>query len=122
MAHRWSFWMSPIEHRSIRLLDDLYRGLLTAPGRVLISASIALGLTQRETAFSGVLWLGFCTSALIVGFLLGFPFRPRVLMKRHMPPAPQTGDILTYRVTVQNVGKRAIRSLVIEERNLPADL
>jgi uncharacterized protein (DUF58 family) len=114
--------MSPMEHRSIRFLDDLYRGLFTAPGRVLLSATVALGLMQRETAVNGVLWLGFCTGALIVGLVVGFPFKPKLKLKRHLPPAPATGDLLSYRVTVQNVGKRVARSLIVEERNLPADL
>ena len=123
MTHRWSFWMSPIEHRGIRFLDDLYRGWLTPFGQVFVWAAVATGLLQRGNVSELlVISFGFCAGALATAFILGLPFRPNVQLARHLPSSPSMGETLRYSVTVRNVGRRTARQIVVQERNLPADL
>lgn len=119
---RYWFWRPAIEHRSIRRLDDQYRGWLTPAGRVMLWATLAMGLLHRETTFEADIGLGFAGSALLTAVAIGFLFRPRVRMRRFMPPAPAEGELLTYRVTVENVGQRVARRILVEERDLPSDL
>ena len=51
---RWSFWMPPLEHRPILILDDLYRGLLTPWGRVLLWGAVVTG-TMLLSGFNRLL-------------------------------------------------------------------
>ncbi len=127
---RWSFWMTPLEHRSIRWLDDQYKGLLTPMGHALLWTTLAADLIQLGGPMPFIerpiplliIALGFCTGALIVSFVLGMPFRPRVDLKRHLPPPPTEGDTIQYTVTVTNRGRFTARQLVVQERGLPAEL
>jgi uncharacterized protein (DUF58 family) len=124
MAHRWSFWMPPMEHRSLRLLDDVSRGWLTQSGRVLAWATLALAMLHRPTTFLVIIGFGFTTGSLVTAFLTGAFFWPRKKLRltRHLSPAPSAGEIVSYRVTVQNISRRRVRRIVVEERDLPADL
>jgi len=120
---RWSFFMSPLEHRFIRVLDDWYRTLLTPMGRALLwgtlaSAMLLVGGLHRPL----LLCFGFCSGALGCGVVVGFFFRPRVRLTRVLPPPPSAGDTLRYTVVVENVGRRTLRNLVVEERGLPPEL
>lgn len=120
---RWSFWKSPLEHRSIRWLDDQYRGLLTPSGRVLLWSSAGAATMLLGGLVGPLVWtFGFCVAALVAAMLAGLPFRPRLRLTRHLPPPASTGDELRYRVTVENVGRFNARHVAVEERDLPADL
>ena len=75
---RWHFFMTPLEHVSIRALDDRYRSWLTPMGRMVLWAGLAAviltlgGLRPGLLATLGTLaWLG------VAGTVLGFFFRPR---------------------------------------------
>lgn len=125
MTHRrrWSFWMPPLEHPPILALDDLYRGRLTAGGRVLLWGTLATGLAllaARSTPM--VLGFGFCMSALLLSVVIGSFYRPRLRMTRRIAAFPTAGSEFNYRVDVENVGKRVARYVVVEERGLPAEL
>ncbi|MEW5850529.1 MAG: DUF58 domain-containing protein [Myxococcota bacterium] len=123
MARRWSFFMSPLEHRSIRELEDSYRGQLTVGGRVLLWGSVAAGILLLGGLQPPLmLAFAFCASALVCAFLVGAPFRPRVNLQRHLPPPASAGDVLTYQVTVRNDGRRPLRHVVVEERKLPPEI
>jgi uncharacterized repeat protein (TIGR01451 family) len=131
MARRWSFWMTPLEHRSIRWLDDQYRGLLTPMGQVLLWTIVSATMLQiadgSTLKYGGkapllVMTIAFASGSFIAGILLGIPFRPRVSLRRVMPPPPTAGDTLTYRVVVENTGRRPARNIVIQERGLPAEV
>jgi uncharacterized protein (DUF58 family) len=64
----------------------------------------------------------FCLAALACAVILGVFFRPRVSLRRKLPPPPSAGDKLEYRVVVRNEGRRTARQLIVEERGLPADV
>lgn len=123
MARRWSFLMPPMQSRSLRLLDDVYRGRLTEGGRVMVWGLFTCGLMISGGLMVPLLvCFGFCAAALILGVVLGAPFRPNVRMQRHITAFPSAGDLFTYRVSVENTGRRTIRNLFVEERRLPAEL
>ena len=120
---RWSFWMTPLEHRSLLALDDLYRALFAPMGRVLLwtaaaSGVLLLGGLHRPL----VLCFSFCVGALLCGFLAGIAFRPRVELTRRLPPPPCAGEEFHYPVLVRNTGRHTAFALVIEERGLPAEV
>ena len=120
---RWSFWMPPLEHPPILALDDLYRGRLTAGGRVLLWGALATGLAllaARSTPM--VLGFGFCTSALLLSAIIGSLFRPKLSMTRRIAAYPTAGAEFSYRVDVENVGKRTAHHVAVEERGLPPEL
>jgi uncharacterized protein (DUF58 family) len=115
--------MPPLEHAPILALDDLYRGRLTAGGRVLLWGTLATGLAllaARSTPM--VLGFGFCASALLLAAIMGAFYRPRLSMARRITVYPTAGADFNYRVDVENVGKRTARHLVVEERGLPPEL
>lgn len=123
MARRWSFWMTPLEHGFIRWLDDRYRGLLTAPGRVLLwAAALSTLLLSRGFAPPLVAGFSFCASALLAAAFVGRPFRPRLRLRRRLPASAMAGEVITYPVVVENVGRRVARHVFVQERDLPAEL
>src|SRR5947207_14241413 len=112
---RFSFFMAPLEHRFIRILDDLYRGLLTPAGRfVLWSAVAAFVLLLGGVAPPLVYAFAFCLAVLTVAVILGAFFRPRISLHRKLPPPPSAGDKLEYRVLLRNEGRLTARHLVVE--------
>jgi uncharacterized repeat protein (TIGR01451 family) len=120
---RWSFWKPPLEHISILWLDDLHRGRLTIGGRVLLWGGAAVGtMLLGGLAESLVYGFGFCVSSLLLATIVGLPFRPRLRMKRHVTAFPSVGEVFTYRVNVENTGRRVARHIVVEERGLPSDI
>jgi uncharacterized protein (DUF58 family) len=62
LSRRYSFWASPIEHRSIRILDDFYRGWFTPTGHVIFWAMIIFGLLQRGVSEMLLLGLAICAA------------------------------------------------------------
>lgn len=120
---RWSFWMPPLEHRFLRWLDDLYRGLLTPMGQVLLWSGMASGFLLLSGFVPLVLLaFSFSAAALVGAVLVGVLFRPRVALSRRLPPPACAGEVMSYPVLVENRGRSVARDLVIEERGLPADL
>lgn len=123
MARRWSFWMPPLEHRMIRVLDDWHRGLLAPMGRVLLWGALASGFLLVGGFVPLQLYaFGFCLAALAVSLATGIFFRPRVRLARRLPPPASAGEVMSYPVLVENLGRRAAYEVAIEERGLPADL
>lgn len=119
----WSFFMPPEEHRFIRNLEDRYRGLLTPLGRAVLWALVAGGIiVLGGLAPAVVLFFSACAAGLVAALIAGAPFRPRLRLRRRLPPPVSAGDALVYRVEVENVGRRAARQIAIEERGLPAEL
>src|SRR5438128_1644031 len=105
---RWSFFMTPLEHGGLRALDDLYRCLLTPPGRVLFWAGLSAAvMLLGGLAAPLVVAFAFCASALACAILAGALFRPRLQLVRRMPPPASAGDELVYRVEVRNAGRFA---------------
>ncbi|MBI5546636.1 MAG: DUF58 domain-containing protein [Deltaproteobacteria bacterium] len=122
-SRRWSFWMPPLEHRMIRVLDDWHRCLLTPMGRVLLWGAAASGFILLGGFVPLQLYVfGFCLSALACALVLGFVFRPRVTLSRRLPPPASAGEVMSYSVLVENRGRRVLRDLVIDERALPPEL
>ena len=122
-VRQWSFFMPPLEHRSIRRLEDLYRCRFTPAGRALIWGGGA-ALVLRLGALSPPLYatLGIFVSQMVFSLAFGWFFRPRVRMERRLPPPPTAGEVWHYDVHVINLSKRPIRDLSVQERYLPAKL
>jgi len=119
----YSFLMAPEEHDSLRWMHDLYLGVLTPLGRAVLWGAIAAGMLALGGLAKGIVQLfAFSAAALIAGALVGLPFRPKVRLTRQLPPPVAAGERLEYRVTVENVGRRAVRQLTVQERGLPADV
>ena len=119
----WSFMMPPEEHGFLRALEDLYLGLLTPVGRALLwctaaSLVMALGGLVRPV----VLFVASCAGVFAAALAAGAAFRPKVRLTRLLPPPVSAGDLLTYRVRVENVGRWTARQLLVEDRGLPPDL
>ncbi|QRK11428.1 DUF58 domain-containing protein [Archangium violaceum] len=120
---RWSFLMPPEEHGFIRFLQDRYHGLLTPVGRVVLWSALAAGfLLLGGLVAPLILFFSFSVSALAAAAVVGLPFRPRVSLTRLLPPPVSAGDTLTYRVRVENTGRRTVRHIAVEERGLPPEL
>ena len=120
---RWSFWMPPLEHRVILLLDDLYRGRFTPEGRVLVWGAVVTGaILLGGLATPLALGFGFCLSGLVIAAAVGIFYRPKLRMRREIIAYPSAGDTCAYRVHVENIGQTTARSIVIEERGLPPEL
>ncbi len=120
---RWHFFMSPLEHRFLRSLDDLYRGHLTPAGRALFWAGLCASvLMLGGLAPPLVVCFSFCAACLLAAVLLGALFRPRLLLSRQFGPWPSAGEELIYRATVKNAGRFTARNVLVEERGLPFDL
>ena len=123
MNHRWSFFMPPLEHRFVRVLDDWYRGLLAPMGRVLVWAALSSGFLLVVGFVPLQLYaFGFCLASLAAGLTLGALFRPRVTLARRLPPPASAGEVMSYPVTVTNTGRREAREIIVEERALPPEL
>jgi len=120
---RWSFFMRPLEHWPMLILDDLHRGWLTPFGRVLFWGAIAAGMLLLGGIASPLVHaFGYCVSALVLAGLAGWFYRPRLRMTRQITTFPTVGEVFRYRVTVENVGVRVARNVLVEERNLPLEL
>jgi uncharacterized repeat protein (TIGR01451 family) len=120
---RWSFFMPAEEHGFIRFLQDRYNGLLTPVGRVVLWAALAAALLLLGGLVAPlILFFSFSVSALVAAAVVGAPFRPRVSLTRLLPPPVSAGDTLTYRVRVENTGRRTVRHIAVEERDLPPEL
>lgn len=120
---RWSFLSPPLDDRTIRWFDDFHRGEFTDGGRavfwgMLLSGSMLMGGVTQSLSIC----FAFCISALTIAALIGYIFRPRLRMTRHIASFPFAGDVFGYRVDVENVGNRVARNVVVEERRLPSDL
>jgi uncharacterized protein (DUF58 family) len=120
---RWSFWMSPLEHRSLRLLDDWHRALLAPMGRVLLWSALAAGFLLLPGFVPLLLFcFAFTLAALACGLVLGIAFWPKVTLSRRLPPPASAGEIMSYPVLVENLGRRVARQIAVEERALPPEL
>ena len=119
---RWSFFMPPEQHRFIRFLSDRYRAWLTPLGQALLWATGAAALMMLWGLQPAIAFFSFCAGGILGAISAGLPFRPRLTLSRRLPPPVSAGDTLSYRVLVENRGKRAARKVVVEERNLPPEL
>jgi uncharacterized protein (DUF58 family) len=115
--------MTPMEHRSIRWLDDVYRSWLTPSGRALLWALVGCSM-MLAGGIAPVLFgaFTFLSALLGVGLFGALLLRPRVRIKRLVGAFPSAGEVLAYRVRVENVGRRPLRLLEIQERDLPFEV
>lgn len=120
---RWSFFMPALEHAPILWLDDLHRGRLTAGGRMFFWGVVMCG-TLLLGGITAPLLTCFCfsASALLLAWMAGWFYRPRLRLSRRIATSPSAGEVFAYEVTVENLGRRAVCNLFVEERGLPADL
>lgn len=115
--------MSPLEHGFIRRLDDWYRGWLTPAGRMVLWALLGAGtLLLGGVVLSLVVVVAFFLAALSSAAALGALFRPRARLTRLLPPPASAGEVLRYRVRLENTGARPLRLVTVQERGLPAEL
>lgn len=115
--------MEAIDHRHIRILDDLYRGRFTPFGRAVLLGAIAAGTFLLGGLSVGVAaHVGFFSGLILVGWAGSLLSRPRVRATRRLPPPGSAGDVWVYEVTVENLGDRPLWGLVVEERGLPGEL
>lgn len=120
---RWSFRMEAIDHRSILILDNLYRGRLTPAGRAVLWGTVASSTFLLGGLSSGLAQaFGFFWALSGVALLTVFQPRPKVQVQRLLSPPPSAHETWTYRVRVENRGTRPLYGLSVEERGLPAEL
>jgi uncharacterized protein (DUF58 family) len=120
---RFSFWLAPMDHAFIRVLEDYFRGQLTVIGRVLLlgtATATLLLLGGLEPPLLAV--FSFGVTALAAALVVGAFFRPAVHVERQLPGWPSAGALLRYRVRVENRGRRVARAITVEERQLDPDL
>lgn len=104
-------------------MDDLYRGLLSDSGRVVLWGILITALSLIASgAYAMSVALGFCIATLLVAYLLGIFFKPNVVLRREFPDQAMEGSVLNYRIEVTNNGRRTARQLIIEERGLVPEL
>ena len=115
--------MEAIDHRSLRWLDDRYRGRLTAAGRACLWGSVAattllLGGLSRNLAYT----FAFFASVMGWAWLWGLGQAIPVQARRRLPPPASAGEDWAYDVAIQNLSARPLFDLLVEERHLPAEL
>lgn len=104
-------------------LDDWHRAWLTPFGRCLFWGGVASGTLLLGGLDEPLVYaFGYCSCTLAIAMLVGWCFRPRLRLTRHVTASAMAGEILQYVVTVENTGRRAARNLTIEERDLPLEL
>ena len=120
---RWSFRMEAVDHRRLRVLEDLYRGWLTPPGRALLWGTVA-SITFLMGGLSSTLAYiaAFFVSGAVAAVLSGLGPRPSVVASRRLPPPASCGEVWSYEVTITNTSSRPLHNLLVEERNLSAAL
>jgi uncharacterized protein (DUF58 family) len=116
----WTFWMPPQDHVGLRWALLRYRGWLTPAGRTLLWGALA-GAVLSSPGTSVAAYLVPCAAlaALLSAWVLALPQRPTLQLRRELPPPVCAGERLRYRVTVHNPGRRPVRALSIQERDVP---
>ncbi|MCX5794522.1 MAG: DUF58 domain-containing protein [Elusimicrobia bacterium] len=111
--------MDRLRYSALRLGSGLARRLgrrLTPAGWLACSgliASAALGIdTNATTAYQA---FTFLLALLVLASLSGLLFRPRLRLRRSLPPFGTVGQPLPYSVRVENLGGAALRGLVVGE-------
>lgn len=120
---RWSFFMPALEHPPILWFDDWHRGRLTLGGRLLFWAAIVAGtLLLGELTTLLLTGFSFSVCGLCCAWLFGWLYRPKLRFARQIVNYPSAGEVFSYRVVVENIGRRPARNVFVEERGLPPDL
>lgn len=122
---RWSFLMPPLEHPPILWLDDLYRGVLTGSGRILLWGAIISCLSLLASgSYLIAVSLGFAVSGLVLSYVLGFCFRPplEITVDRDRVPRAYADSLLHYRVEIRNRSEVHLKQVLVEERGLVPEL
>ncbi|RPI80207.1 MAG: hypothetical protein EHM42_12465, partial [Planctomycetaceae bacterium] len=115
--------MPALEHPPILWFDDVQRGRLTAGGRMLFWGAVAAGPLLLGWLSEALLTcFTVSTAGLVLAWLLGWFYRPRLRLTRQITTSPSAGEVFSYRVEVENLGRRVVRNLFVEERGLPPEL
>lgn len=115
--------MEAIDHGFLRRADDRYRGRLTPGGRAALwgtvgSATLLLGGLSNNLAYTFAFFATLMTAAWTSGLSRPLP----VTAHRRLPPPASAGEDWAYDVTVHNTSSEPLYDLLVEERDLPAEL
>ncbi len=94
-----------------------FRRRLTLTGWVVLGGTIAAAALGADTAASSSYQTFAILGCIVLASALCTPLgRPRLSLKRILPKFGSVGDVLRYRIVVQNLGKKAQSALkLIEE-------
>lgn len=103
--------------RSFGALDHWLRERLTPAGWVVLGAAGAAGAagldTSRTLTYQAFAFLG---ALLALAWLASLAFRARVEARRELPRYATVGERCSYRVTLANRGRHALRGVLVRER------
>jgi uncharacterized protein (DUF58 family) len=112
-----------MEHRSLRALDDWFRGRFTIVGRAFVIGLVGSGLFLLGGISTGLsVSFGFLGGLLCMAWLASFFARPPAAAIRKIPPFAHAGEHWRYPVLVTNTGNQTLYQLMVEERGLAAFL
>lgn len=129
-ALRYPLWLQriyPYEHsityRLWRWSFRMWRERFTRAGRFVATASVATAIAASfpELMTGGYMFWGFA-SLMIVSLAISAVSRPRVRVTRRIAPRCIAGSPVISRVTVTNIGKRALLDVGAFEFRLPRGL
>ena len=103
--------------RAFTSLQHFLRERLTLAGWLTLAAAATAGSlgidTTRSVSYQA---FGFLAALLGLAFIAAPFFRPRVGVKRELPPYATVGVPVEYRVSVENRGRRRLRGATLVER------
>lgn len=115
--------MPPEDHFFIKFSVVYFRMRFSDYGKML-GGVFFLGLMMSSVGIhvSAYLMPVFILTIFITSYIFAYFNRPKVEVKRILPPSPSAGEFVSYRVLVKNTGKFAVRDLFVCENPLPYGL
>lgn len=106
-----------------RFAKYLRRFKLTDPGKLMVTG-LLLALATGSLTFNIPIYHLFTvlTTVLVVAFIVGFVFRPRVRITGRLPSKAGAGEPLSCRLTVANLSRLPAWDLSLGFFDLPAEL
>jgi len=120
---RFSFFMPPEDHAFIKRAVVHSRMWFTDFGRILFGVFfVGMMVSSPGLQISAYLLPSFILTLFITAFVFAALSKPRVEVRRLLPPPPCAEEHFVYQVVLKNVGKQPIRYLKICEDVLPFGL
>ncbi len=120
---KYSFFMPAEDHAFIKRAVVYTRMWFTDAGRILCGiAFVGIMIASPGLHISAYLLPSFVTTLFLTAFIFAFFSKPRVEVRRLLPPPPCAGEFLFYQVLVKNTGRHPIRYMNICEDSLPYGL
>jgi len=120
---KYSFFMPAEDHSFIKKGVVFSRLWLTDMGRILCGIIfVGVMVASPGLHISAYFLPCFIFTLFMTAWIFAFFNKPKVTVKRVLPPSPSAGEYLMYIVIVKNEGKKPLRSLKISEGVLPYGL